>query len=33
MAQGSPMQYDASWSKNAILRPNLEKYEHFWVKE
>lgn len=32
-AQGSPMKYDARWSKNAILRPTLEKYEHFWVEE
>ena len=25
------MSYDAFWSEEAQKRPNLEKYEHFWI--
>ncbi len=32
-AQGSPMVYDTLWSEDAIKRPTLEKYEHFWVQK
>ncbi len=31
--QGLPLIYDIEWSKNAISRPTLKKYEHFWAQD